>query len=104
MSGISLLDLFTLAGGLALFLYGMQQGERNLKRIGSAPLRKIIGAVTRHRVFGYTAGLFLTLITQSSSATTVILIGRTDHDPRAVARDDPRVGPRHNLYRAAVRL
>ncbi|MBN1306697.1 MAG: Na/Pi cotransporter family protein [Chitinispirillaceae bacterium] len=75
MSGFSLLDLFTLAGGLALFLYGMQLGEQNIRRIGSAQARKLIAVVTRHRLSAYVAGLVTTLITQSSSATTVILVG-----------------------------
>jgi len=71
----SLFSLFSLAGGLALFLYGMQQGEKNIRRLGGAQLRKMIAAMTRHRIFAYTAGLVTTLITQSSSATTVILVG-----------------------------
>jgi len=75
MSGFSLFDLFALAGGLALFLYGMQQGERNIRRIGSSHVRKLITIMTRHRIFAYIAGLVTTLITQSSSATTVILVG-----------------------------
>lgn len=71
----SLLSFFSLAGGLALFLYGMQQGEKNIRRLGGIQLRKMITAMTRHRIFAYGAGLITTLITQSSSATTVILVG-----------------------------
>lgn len=71
---ISLFDLFYLLCGLAIFLYGMQQGEKILRRIGGSDLRKIIRIVTRHRLSAYFAGLFTTLITQSSSATTVVLV------------------------------
>lgn len=75
MTSFSLFNLFSLAGGLALFLYGMQQGERNIRRIGGSQLRKAIGIITRHRLFSFISGFLVTLITQSSSATTVILVG-----------------------------
>ena len=71
-------DVFTLCGGLALFLYGMNQGEKNIRRVGGVQLKKIIGAISRHRIFSYLTGLTVTLITQSSSATTVILVGLTN--------------------------
>lgn len=45
----NLLHLFSLLCGLAIFLYGMQQGEKNLKRIGGTDLRKVITIITRHR-------------------------------------------------------
>jgi phosphate:Na+ symporter len=69
------LDFFSLLCGIALFLYGMQQGEKNLKKFGVARLRQIIAAATKHRITAYLAGFFTTLITQSSSATTVLLVG-----------------------------
>jgi len=53
----------------------MQQGEKNLKRIGGTDLRKVIAIITRHRLSAFIAGFFTTLLTQSSSATTVILVG-----------------------------
>ena len=74
-STFSIFDLFYLLCGLALFLYGMQQGEKNLKRIGGSDLRRIIAIITRHRISAYFAGFFTTLLTQSSSATTVMLVG-----------------------------
>ena len=75
MSPLSPFNVFSLAGGLALFLYGMQQGELNLRRIGGSSLRRLITVITRHRAFAFVAGLITTLLTQSSSATTVILVG-----------------------------
>jgi phosphate:Na+ symporter len=75
MQTFSLFDLFSLLGGLALFLYGMQQGEKNIRRIGGNNLKKFLSVITRHPLFAFFAGLFTTLITQSSSATTVILVG-----------------------------
>jgi phosphate:Na+ symporter len=75
MSRFTIFDLFTLLCGIALFLYGMQQGEKNLKRFGVTRLRQIIAAATRHRITAYIAGFVTTLVTQSSTATTVLLIG-----------------------------
>ncbi len=75
MSHFTVFDLFTLLCGIALFLYGMQQGEKNLKKLGVARLRQIIGAITKHRLAAYLTGFTTTLITQSSSAVTVLLVG-----------------------------
>lgn len=74
MPPFSIFNLFSFAGGLALFLYGMQQGEHTIRRIGGSQLRKMIGIITRHRLFAFLSGLLVTLLTQSSSATTVILV------------------------------
>jgi phosphate:Na+ symporter len=70
----TLFDLFSLLCGLAIFLYGMQQGEKVLRTIGGSDLRKIITILTKHRLSAYLAGLLTTFITQSSSATTVMLV------------------------------
>lgn len=75
MQTFTIFDLFSLCAGLALFLYGMQQGEKNIRRIGGNSLKKVISIITRNRLFAFAAGLFTTLVTQSSSATTVILVG-----------------------------
>ncbi len=80
MTRFSLLDFFYLLCGLALFLYGMQQGENNLRSLGSSRLRRIINAVTRHRLLAFVVGLAITIITQSSSATTVVLVGLASAD------------------------
>ena len=75
MPHFNILNLFTLLCGIALFLYGMQQGEKNLKKLGVGRLRQMVGAITRHRIAAYGTGFITTLITQSSSATTVLLVG-----------------------------
>lgn len=74
-SPFSFFTIASLFGGLALFLYGMQLGEKNIRRVGGADLRRIISIITRHRPVAYITGVVATLITQSSSATTVILVG-----------------------------
>lgn len=74
-SPFSFFTISSLVGGLALFLYGMQLGEKNIRKIGGTDLRRIISVITRHRPVAYITGVIATLITQSSSATTVILVG-----------------------------
>ncbi len=71
----NLFHFFSLLCGLAIFLYGMQQGEKNLKMIGGKDLRRVISVITRHRLSAYFAGFVTTLLTQSSTATTVMLVG-----------------------------
>ncbi|MBN2189402.1 MAG: Na/Pi cotransporter family protein, partial [Chitinispirillaceae bacterium] len=75
MPSFTVFNLFTLLCGIALFLYGMQQGEKNLKKLGAGRLRQMVGAITRHRIAAYGTGFITTLVTQSSSATTVLLVG-----------------------------
>jgi phosphate:Na+ symporter len=75
MSHFTIFDFFTLLCGITLFLYGMQQGEKNLKKLGAGRLRQMVGAMTRHRIAAYGTGFITTIFTQSSSATTVLLVG-----------------------------
>jgi phosphate:Na+ symporter len=75
MNAHHLYQIVILLCGIALFLYGMQQGEKTLKRLGGGRLRQIIAAITRNRLAGYVTGFITTLVTQSSSATTVMLVG-----------------------------
>jgi phosphate:Na+ symporter len=70
----TIFDFFSLLCGLAVFLFGMQLGAKSLRNLGGATLRKGITIITRHRLSAYIAGFVTTLITQSSSATTVILV------------------------------
>jgi phosphate:Na+ symporter len=75
MHTFTIFDFFNLCAGLAIFLYGMQQGEKTLQQIGGSDLKRIISVITRHRISAYFAGFFITMVTQSSSATTVMLVG-----------------------------
>ncbi|KMQ52904.1 Sodium-dependent phosphate transporter [Chitinispirillum alkaliphilum] len=74
MSSFTILEFFSLLCGLALFLYGMQQGEKNLRRLGGTDIKKIIDIISRNRFSAYLAGFSTTILTQSSSATTVMLV------------------------------
>lgn len=65
-------NYFGLIGGLAVFLHGMLLMNKNLTAIAGNKLSKIMLTLTRGKVRGYLTGLGVTIINQSSSATTVL--------------------------------
>ena len=65
----------TLLGGLALFLYGMDMMGDGLKKLAGGKLESILASLTKNRITGFLLGLCVTAIIQSSSATTVMLVG-----------------------------
>ena len=67
--------IFGLLGGLAIFLFGMNQMSASLQKCAGDKMRQILGALTRNRVLGCIAGALVTAVLQSSSATTVMAIG-----------------------------
>ena len=67
--------LIQLAGGLALFLFGMDQMGEALKLVAGDKMRQILGTLTTNRVMGLVTGTLVTAIIQSSSVTTVMLVG-----------------------------
>lgn len=64
----------TLFGGLALFLYGMEKMSSGMKKAAGNRMRSILSALTNNRYMGMMVGAFVTMIIQSSSATTVMLV------------------------------
>ncbi|MBP3691753.1 MAG: Na/Pi cotransporter family protein [Clostridia bacterium] len=68
-------DVLTLIGGLCLFLYGMGVMGDSLERRAGSSLSAIIGKLTTNKYFGFLTGLAVTAIIQSSSATTVMVVG-----------------------------
>ena len=73
---IELLPLISgLLGGLALFLYGLDKMGNALKLISGYKLKKIMTNLTRNRFLSLGTGTVLTAMVQSSSATTVLLVG-----------------------------
>jgi len=66
--------LFGLAGGLGLFLFGMDMMSSSLQRSAGGRMRSILGTLTSNRILGATVGAFVTMVIQSSSATTVMLV------------------------------
>jgi phosphate:Na+ symporter len=63
-----------LFGGLALFLYGMGKMSDGMKRSAGNRMRSILAALTKNRFIALTVGAFVTMVIQSSSATTVMLV------------------------------
>lgn len=68
-------SILTLAGGLAMFLYGMDVMGDNLKKLAGGKLESILAKLTSNRFKGFLLGFFVTAVIQSSSATTVMLVG-----------------------------
>jgi len=72
---MDIFDLLTMTGGLCLFLFGMNiMGEALERRAGSS-LRALLGRLTTKRMLGFLTGLAVTAVIQSSSATTVMVVG-----------------------------
>ena len=69
---MSIWNVFSLIGGLALFLYGMIMMNRNLTAIGGDKMKSLMLTLTKSRPRGFLSGLGITMINQSSSATTVL--------------------------------
>ena len=74
-SGISWKFLIIgLFGGLAFFLYGMEKMSEGLKKSAGQKMRSILATLTKNRVIALLVGAFVTMVIQSSSATTVMLV------------------------------
>lgn len=70
-----LLMAMNLAGGLALFLFGMEQMADALKRVAGDRMKTILATLTTNRFIGAVTGAFVTAVIQSSSVTTVLMVG-----------------------------
>ncbi|MHB8962781.1 MAG: Na/Pi cotransporter family protein [Saccharofermentanales bacterium] len=75
MSGVSATMIFTLFGGLAMFVYGMHQMGEGLQKVAGDKLKSILQMLTGNPLLGVLVGAVVTAIIQSSSATTVIVVG-----------------------------
>lgn len=65
----------SLFGGLALFLFGMEQMADALKAVAGEQLKTILARLTSNRLTAATTGAFVTAVVQSSSVTTVLVVG-----------------------------
>ena len=72
---MTFIDVLNLVGGLALFLYGISMLSDNLQAVAGKKMRQILKRITGTPFKGLLVGLGVTAIIQSSSATTVMLIG-----------------------------
>lgn len=75
MEKMSAADVMELLGGLALFLYGMQMMSTGLESAAGNRMKSILEKLTTNRVVGVLTGALITAVIQSSSATTVMVVG-----------------------------
>lgn len=72
---MELTDFLGLLGGLALFLYGMQMMSEGLEDAAGNRMKQILEKLTSNRILGVAVGAGITAVIQSSSATTVMVVG-----------------------------
>lgn len=72
---MDIFKLLTMIGGLCLFLFGMNLMGQALERSAGNSLRSILGKLTTNKFAGFLTGLGVTAVIQSSSATTVMVVG-----------------------------
>ena len=72
---MGIMEILTLLCGLALFLYGMDVMGNSLKKSAGRKLKTVLGTLTSNKYKGFLLGLGVTAVIQSSSATTVMVVG-----------------------------
>ena len=72
---MTIMNVLSLFGGLGLFLFGMQLMGEALEKAAGTRLKKLLGMVTGNRFLAMLAGITITAVVQSSSATTVMVVG-----------------------------
>ena len=72
---MDIFDILSLVGGLCLFLFGMNIMGQYLERRAGGQLRTLLGTLTTKKSMGFLTGLIVTAVIQSSSATTVMVVG-----------------------------
>ena len=72
---MDLFDVLTLIGGLSLFLFGMDLMGASLERRAGSSLKTLLSKLTSNKFLGFLTGLGVTAVIQSSSATTVMVVG-----------------------------
>lgn len=72
---MDIFDVLTLLGGLSLFLFGMDIMGQSLERRAGGKLRLLLGRLTANKAMGVLTGMGITAVIQSSSATTVMVVG-----------------------------
>jgi len=78
--------IISLFGGLAFFLYGMEKMSEGMKKSAGNKMRSVLASLTRNRVIGLFVGAFVTMVIQSSSATTIMLVSFVQADLMSFAQ------------------
>ncbi len=72
---MDIFDILSLVGGLSLFLFGMNIMGSSLEKCAGSSLNSLLAKLTKNKLMGFITGLAVTAIIQSSSATTVMVVG-----------------------------
>ena len=72
---MDLFDVLTLLGGLSLFLFGMNLMGASLEKRAGSSLKILLGKLTSRKILGFLTGMGVTAVIQSSSPTTVMVVG-----------------------------
>ena len=72
---MDIFDVLTMIGGLCLFLFGMHQMGAYLEKFAGGSLKMLLGKMTSNKLLGFLTGMVVTAVIQSSSATTVMVVG-----------------------------
>ena len=72
---MSVFDILKMVGGLALFLYGINVMGDGLKKTSGGSLESVMGKISGNRIMAVLTGALVTAVMQSSSATTVMIVG-----------------------------
>ena len=67
--------LFTFAGGIGMFLYGMNRMADGMQKTAGGKMKSLLGYLTRNRFLAVCVGALITAVIQSSGATTVMVVG-----------------------------
>ena len=67
--------IYTVLGGLGIFFYGMKTMSDALQQAASDVIKKVINSLTSNRILAVVVGIIVTMIVQSSSFTTVMVVG-----------------------------
>ena len=78
-------DFVLLGGGLGIFLFGMNLMSSELERAAGNSLRHLLEVLTRNRLMGLLMGMLFTILVQSSSATTVMVVGFVQQGSRTIS-------------------
>ena len=83
---MDIFSIFTLLGGLAFFLYGINLMSSGLEKVAGGRLEQLLKKMTSNPVKSFALGAFITAVIQSSSAVTVMLIGLVNSGIMALSR------------------
>ena len=75
MGAFDIFNVFSMIGGLALFLYGMDIMGKGLEKLSGGRLERLLEKLTSNRLKAVALGALVTAVIQSSSATTVMVVG-----------------------------